>query len=808
MACITGLTSGGYYEYVDCCGILQTGFANSAEEVCIDITYSATSKGLINLDPLSTCTQDCNLGPLGYSFTVTGVCYSPSGTTVITPNLGTPPYTINNEIPGGLGSQTGLGPFTFSGLSADTYVFRLNDSSGGINEDILINVIISDCFRANIYDISGTTCGQNNGNFYVSATTNASPYTIVLFESGNLIDVVTTPTQPYQFTNLSAGTYYTTFIDYGNASANTGNGIITVSNSPDFGFWKVDTSTCVINQGKLAVTGVTGTGPFSYVWTDPNGNVLTQTGQLVTGLTQGTYSCTVTDNLGCSTTKYETIGTANPLGVGLVTSINPSCFISDGTLTYTITGGTTPFYFSASTGQVGYTFSDTFIITGLTSGSYTTTVRDANFCEIILNGSLTTPGGFNVVNTQITNSNCSQNNGQITINLQGGYNIYNYYISGQTTGFVDILTGPFLQYNSPLLSNDTYHVVISASSSDCVYSNVINVTSQQKFTISATTTGSTCGYNNGALEIQVSSGYTGFLDYVVSGVPPIIDSTLSSYTFTNLYAGSYNITVTDQSGCSVTEQVIISTSGSLLSTISTTTCTGSGDGTATVNIFDGSPPISYSWSNNVPGVQTGSTVTGLTAGTYSVLVTDNNGCFKNHLFNIVCNGNLVNSYELYTLCKNKFNTTAGTQRGFDEMLNEGYLDLTSGYTNCVFNSAEFICEVTINGSAFTQSFYTATTLNDVPQDTLWQSTIEGILSGIPEIGSYNIDLLNNTIQISSVCDGDYDPLADASFSLGLEIIYDIECEGTPLPTPTPTPTPLPPPINCGMSGYTFEINQP
>jgi hypothetical protein len=109
------------------------------------------------------------------------------------------------------------------------------------------------------------------------------------------------------------------------------------------------------------------------------------------------------------------------------------------------------------------------------------------------------------------------------------------------------------------------------------------------------------------------------------------------------------------------------------------------------------------------------------------------------------------------------------------MLNEGYLDITSGYTNCVFNSAELICEIDINGTAFTQTFYTATTLNDVPQDTVWQSTIENILSGITQIQSYDINLLNNTLTILSNCNGDNDPLGDADFSLGLSIVYDIVC---------------------------------
>jgi hypothetical protein len=134
------------------------------------------------------------------------------------------------------------------------------------------------------------------------------------------------------------------------------------------------------------------------------------------------------------------------------------------------------------------------------------------------------------------------------------------------------------------------------------------------------------------------------------------------------------------------------------------------------------------------------------------------------------------SYQLFNLCNNTFTTTAGTKRGLSEMLNEGFIDITSGYSQCTLSSATFNCEVEINGSAYTQTFYTATTLNDIPQDTLWQSTIENILSGITEIQSYNIDLINNTFKITSNCNGDYDPLADAIFKLKVTIQYEIVCQ--------------------------------
>ncbi len=88
--------------------------------------------------------------------------------------------------------------------------------------------------------------------------------------------------------------------------------VISASTELDFGLWKVDTSRCLLDTGKLAVTGITGVGPYTYLWS--NGN----TGQTITGLTIGEYSVTVTDVKGCSVTKSSYVGSAEQLGIGLI----------------------------------------------------------------------------------------------------------------------------------------------------------------------------------------------------------------------------------------------------------------------------------------------------------------------------------------------------------------------------------------------------------------------------------------------------------------------------------------------------------
>jgi hypothetical protein len=765
-ACVSGQTTGAY-SYTDCCGILRKGIS-FGESICLDEGFTGSSTGVYIATGV-TCTQNCTQGNLGYTFSVTGLCSASSGTTIITPFGGTPPYTIDNVSPGSISAQTSTGSMTFTGLTGGTYVFRLNDSLGLQNNEIYINVYIGDCYNASI-DASGTNCGQDDGILSISAITSGAPYNIVLYKDGNYYDNQTTNTMPFDFVGLPSGVYNAILYDSSSTTASTGNALIITSTTINFGFWKVDTSNCVIDKGKLSVTGVTGTGPYTYLWS--NG----ETGQTITGLTIGTYSCTVTDISGCTLTQSEYVGVADPLGIGLLSASTPSCFTSDGSLTYFLTGGTAPFYFSASTGQVGFTLSNQFTLTNLSAGSYLVNVRDANFCEVTLPGYLTSVNGFSVVDTIVTNSNCNQSNGSVYVEINGLNGVYTYSLSGQATNTLYTDTSLNQSYTFPFLPNDTYELTISGAGTQCVYTTTINLNSLQKFSVSATTSGSTCGGTNGFANISVSSGYTGVLSYVLSNGDSLINTTTTAVTYNNLIAGSYTITVTDGSGCSVTEPFTIITAGQLITALQTTNCVNGNDGAAEVLVYGGEPTFNYNWSNG----QTGSTVSGLSSGNYYVEITDSNGCYNIQYFEIKCVGTLTTSYQLFNLCNDTFTTTVGTKRGFFEMLNEGYIDITSGITGCQLSGSVFTCEIEIScpdsgSTTYSVPFYTGTTLTDIPQDTLWQTTIESILSSATTISSYSIDLLNNTLQILSNCSGDYDPLSDCTIYLRLKIDYTVSC---------------------------------
>ena len=784
MACVSGLTNGNF-SYMDCCGGLNQG-SSLNEVVCIDYNYVGSAFGISDIGQPGTCDSDCGENVLDYVFSVTGICNNNTGTVIITPSGGVGPYTISHVLYGLLvpnsGTTTNVNEsITFTGLTGGTHVFVLNDTLTNQNTQVFINVAITGCYVANIGDVIPTTCGFSNGSLTISTSTNNPPYSILFYEGTTLIDATVTNVMPYTYGGLSGGTYYASLTDSGGVTAKTESVLISPTTPLTFGLWKVNTSTCNTTSGKLAVTGITGVGPYTYLWS--NG----QTTQSITGLTAGVYSCVVTDNYnGCFLSKIETITENSPLGVSSLVANQPTCFNSDGSLTYTISGGSSPLYYSATTAQQGYTLSNTFTITGLSSGNISVSVTDASQCTSIFGGFISVPNGFWDVAVVVTNSNCDQNNGSVFVSLEGLAQTYTYTLAGQNTNTTYQYNTTNFLHTFPSLPNDTYILTINGSGTNCVYTSnpPIVINSSDKFNVNISTTGSTCGLANGGVEITVSTGYTLPIDYIISNGNASMDTFMSAYTITDLASGSYTVTVNDADGCQVVKPFVI-INGTLLSTsITTTNCSSNGsNGTAKVVIYDGEPPFTYLWSNS----QTGMTATGLTANTYSVTITDSVGCINIQNATITCLGTVVSGYSNNNFCSTTFTTISQNKRGFSQMLNEGFYDATIGigsgntlsnpvHTDCVFSSATFNCVIDISGITYSGTFYTATTINDVPQYTLWQSTIEGILSGIPYIQSYSLDLLANTLKITAYCDNpSYESLSDAPFSLSLEINYEIYC---------------------------------
>lgn len=706
---------------------------------------------------------------LNYNIAVSGDCSNNgSGAFNLFVNSGTPPYTIEFVSPSYASQIITSQPASLVGLASNVYQLRVNDSSLPNNNEFFINIPISSGVCSSVVSTQNTTCGFNNGSVTGTSTSLYSSTNYSLYDiDDNFLTSANTNTNSITFSSLSAGTYYLGVVDLGGCSAFSQTFIIQESENLNYGLYVVPNSSCGGSPiGKIIVTGQTGLSPFSYQWS--NG----QTGSTITGLTSGNYSVSVTDSYGCVVSKSATITNVSPIGLGIFTSTSPTCLSSNGVINMTVTGGTEPFYYSASTGNVLISYSRTFSISGLSAGQYNFQVTDAGLCQMFAGTSLASPGGITSVSVQGQNSTCSSVNGSITVNVVGGTTPYTYTLISPNGNQLNISNSQTTQIFSNLGSG-TYSVGV-LDNTGCLYFEEITLAAQNKFTISTDVIGTKCNQENGSVIIYSTVGGTLPLDYSVDGVRNVLDTNLSAVTFNALSSGTHVVTVTDSDGCTQTENILIPSSQPLNYSLVSTSCGSGNGGKITAFITSGEPPFTFNWSDNIANEPQQIQVSGLTAGTYSLTVVDVNGCSLTRNTTISCNTNYV-SYQSYIMGAEIFNIQSPTKFGLLQMLNEGFFDLTTENTNCELISATFTAKVSVNpfGIVATENFYTSNSLVQVPTDNQWYNTLRNLLLEIPGVGNVTIDQLNNQITIETSRNNT--SLKSQEIVVDLVIEYDIIC---------------------------------
>ena len=707
------------------------------------------------------------MASLQYNISTTGAC-STLGAISLQLIGGTPPYTVQWVTPN-LGVDTVYSnPSVRTGLSAGEYTVNVNDSTLPTNLQTFINIPVSSGVCAVVSAVENTTCGANNGSITGSSSSNYSSTNFYLYSGSDVyITSAITNTNQAIFQNLTAGTYYLLVQDIGGCTGASETIIVEESSPMDFGLYVVPNSSCGGTPlGKLYVTGQTGTAPYTYFWS--NGQITSS----ITGLTSGNYTVTVTDATGCVVTKNGTVVNVEPVGFGNFIVTQPTCFSSNGVATLVITGGTAPYYYSASSGNNEISYAQTFTVSGLPSGSYSVTVTDSGFCTFTETTQLLTPNGISSVSIQGTNSGCSDNDGSIQVTVVNGTTPYTYTLISPD-GNTSVVSTSNNSNTFTSLSGGTYFVSVQ-DFSGCSYGDDVTIVTENLFTITASTTGTTCGQNNGQIGIVKSTGGTEPYSYLLDGIVQVANTIQSAITLTNIISGSHTVSVSDANGCVQNQQVFINNSEPLTYSLIATSC-GTGDqGTLTAFISSGEPPFTFNWSNNVVGNPQSISVSGLTAGTYSVTVIDSLGCSLRRNMEVTCSQNFI-SYQVYVMGNEEFQTKSGSKCGLLQMMNEGFYDLTLTNTNCSLISADFIAKVTVEplGNVYTSQFFTTNSLLVAPSDNQWYTAIETLLLTIPGIDSVSIDALNNKITIQTNVDG---PLQNQIITIDVLIEYDVKCE--------------------------------
>ncbi|MFH2096161.1 MAG: choice-of-anchor L domain-containing protein [Bacteroidota bacterium] len=369
---------------------------------------------------------------------------------------------------------------------------------------------------------------------------------------------------------------------------------------------------CHDNQnGEITVLATGGTGSLSY---SINGGAA-QSSNVFSNLSSGAYSILVTDENGCAVST-QVVEIANPEMLTASASASPqvSCYdYSDGELIVSATGGTGSLSYSINGGVT----QSSGVFSGLTSGSYNVLVSDENGCYIYTQElQIANPARLTAVASGTQQVSChNDQDGEITATANGGTGTLTFSLNGgqfQSSGY---FSG---------LASGSYEVIVTDENGCSAILPAINIANPEILTISASGSSQVSCYNStdGIVEVTAAGG-TGVLSYSINGSPSQSDG-----LFSGLLPGYYTAVVTDENGCVATAGALQIVKPAMivaqLSGTAQVSCFGSSDGEISINAWGGTGFLEYSLNGGA--AQTSSQFGGLPAGSYQVVVTDENGC--------------------------------------------------------------------------------------------------------------------------------------------------------------------------------------
>ncbi len=575
-------------------GIIQATGAGGTSPYTYAWSNASTSRTLLNIGPgtytvtvtdANTCTATAQVtlssaAPIVPTITVDAnvSCFGLSdGQATASATGGTPGYTYNWS-----NSQTTA---TATNLLAGTYTVTVTDANLCTAEE---QVIITEptLLAASIVSQSDATCfNGTDGSVEAGATGGTAPYN---FSWSN---TTTTATN----SGIAAGTYTVTVTDANNCTATTQ---ATIGQGVQLNLTTTVQSNPLCNggnqgAGEVAVTG--GAPGYSYLWSN------TATTPIITGLTAGTYTVTVSDANNCTETAQFTLTEPTAIVSNITTTNNPQCAgLAAASATASATGGTPGYSFSWSNAAT------TATINNLTTGTYTVTISDANNCTVT---DQVTINQSPVINTTVTSTdaNCfGAATGTATVSPSGGAGgfTFNWSTTATTATASNLAAGK-------------YFVTVS-DANGCTALDSATISEPTVIATTVTTVDASCNTSaDGSATIAATGGTPGYTFAWTGG--------LTTATINNLNPGKYFVTVTDLNNCTVIDSAEIIQSNPVVLTLDSTlnvSCNSGTDGGAYVITSGGTAPYTYLWDN----AQTTDTLKNVSAGTYSLIVTDGNGC--------------------------------------------------------------------------------------------------------------------------------------------------------------------------------------
>ncbi|MCE3226827.1 MAG: hypothetical protein K0S32_1378 [Bacteroidetes bacterium] len=442
--------------------------------------------------------------------------------------------------------------------------------------------------------VTNVSCfGSATGSLAVLAFGGTAPYTYTWLPGNQTTTSIT---------NLAAGVYTLDVTDSKGCPAAavysvTQPASITISQT-------VSTVNCFGGNNGSVTTNVTGgTSPFTYTWLP--GGITTPN---ATNLTAGTYTLIVKDNKSCVLTKTLVIAQSPALTLNTALTHETCNYLNNGSATVTAGGGSPAYTYSWIPGNF-----TSAVVSNLSSGTYTVTIKDSKLCSTSTVIAITQPPALTTGIINKVNVKCfGGSNGSVTANPSGGTPVYSY------TWLPGMITTPTA---SNLIAGN--YTLIVADSKSCITTVTTTISQPLALNVVANYTSVICNASsNGAISISGSGGVAPYTSTLLPGniSPP----------FTNLAAGNYTVFTADANGCIQSNTINISQPANFSSITSFTNSTCNlQNGAAGISITSGgAPPFTYSW---MPSGGTGSLASNIGAGSYTVIVTDNNGCPSTHV---------------------------------------------------------------------------------------------------------------------------------------------------------------------------------
>jgi len=376
-------------------------------------------------------------------------------------------------------------------------------------------------------------------------------------------------------------------------------------------YYEVSFSNCVASFMDLSQEGADG---FTESWSWDFGDTLSESDnfsdqQNPTHVFVGTEThnvCLTTTfsdgTLSCSSTYCNEIPALITASYSVT---NVSCYSgNNGSVEVIAANGTTPYSYLWSTGD---TMS---AITSLKADTYSIITSDANGCTVNSKVTVTQPSA--VLSTSLSGANVSckgGNDGLLIVTASGGTSpyIYNWNTNASTTAINGLVAG-------------TYVVTVTDANGCTAIANatVTEPVSALAIVINVTSNVSCFNGNNGSSSASASGGTSSYSYYWSTNA--------TTSAISGLKSGTYSVTVTDAHNCKSTTSTAItqpsSSLGSNISVVANVSCRNGNNGSASVSANGGTNSYSYRWNNNA----TKTSISGLTAGTYSVTVTDAHNC--------------------------------------------------------------------------------------------------------------------------------------------------------------------------------------